>query len=348
MRGRQPAAGGARPHPRAARRAGQRARDRLRRRRGRRRRGGRVGRAHRRRRAGRRGWATSPRCWPPRRSPPAARSRSSTSSSAPSAPALPHHARRSLARWRRSRPSAPWPPPSEPATGDVVAQRRQPAGDRAGAASGTAAPAAHGRPRCRARLARAPRHRQPRQRRAAGHAATLDPAMGPGPGGGADPVDPMRQRRANRRHRGPTAPGARPPPTDRSATHRRAELPSPTHLGGTTGPRRATPPPRAAPAGRAPARPGHRLPSAPHGSGSATGTGAGTGTSTTGVAEIERHLEKLDHEDVVLRRGRRSGLYTIVAVHSTLRGPSLGGCRMWEYEDSREPHCATRCGSRAR
>jgi leucine dehydrogenase len=36
-----------------------------------------------------------------------------------------------------------------------------------------------------------------------------------------------------------------------------------------------------------------------------------------------------------VRRGRRSGLFTIVAVHSTVRGPSLGGCRMWEYEDSR-------------
>jgi leucine dehydrogenase len=37
----------------------------------------------------------------------------------------------------------------------------------------------------------------------------------------------------------------------------------------------------------------------------------------------------------LVRRGRRSGLYTIVAVHSTARGPSLGGCRMWTYEDSR-------------
>ena len=36
-----------------------------------------------------------------------------------------------------------------------------------------------------------------------------------------------------------------------------------------------------------------------------------------------------------MRRGRRSGLYTMVAVHSTARGPSLGGCRMWSYEDSR-------------
>ena len=36
-----------------------------------------------------------------------------------------------------------------------------------------------------------------------------------------------------------------------------------------------------------------------------------------------------------MRRGRRSGLYCVVAVHSTARGPSLGGCRMWGYEDSR-------------
>ena len=36
-----------------------------------------------------------------------------------------------------------------------------------------------------------------------------------------------------------------------------------------------------------------------------------------------------------MRRGRRSGLYTIAAVHSTTRGPSLGGCRMWGYEDAR-------------
>jgi leucine dehydrogenase len=38
---------------------------------------------------------------------------------------------------------------------------------------------------------------------------------------------------------------------------------------------------------------------------------------------------------LLVRRGRRSGLYTIVAVHSTARGPSLGGCRMWTYADER-------------
>jgi leucine dehydrogenase len=38
---------------------------------------------------------------------------------------------------------------------------------------------------------------------------------------------------------------------------------------------------------------------------------------------------------VLVRRGRRSGVYAIIAIHSTLRGPSLGGCRMWVYDDSR-------------
>ncbi|MGI8946307.1 MAG: Glu/Leu/Phe/Val family dehydrogenase [Thermoleophilaceae bacterium] len=45
-------------------------------------------------------------------------------------------------------------------------------------------------------------------------------------------------------------------------------------------------------------------------------------------------LLSLDHEELVIRRGRRSGAYTIVAVHSTVRGPALGGCRMWRYQSS--------------
>jgi leucine dehydrogenase len=45
-------------------------------------------------------------------------------------------------------------------------------------------------------------------------------------------------------------------------------------------------------------------------------------------------LISLDHEELVIRRGRRTGVYTIVAVHSTALGPALGGCRMWRYESS--------------
>jgi leucine dehydrogenase len=46
---------------------------------------------------------------------------------------------------------------------------------------------------------------------------------------------------------------------------------------------------------------------------------------------VERSPINLEHEGLLVRRGPRSGLYCIVAVHSTARGPSLGGCRMWRY-----------------
>jgi leucine dehydrogenase len=55
--------------------------------------------------------------------------------------------------------------------------------------------------------------------------------------------------------------------------------------------------------------------------------------------ERETPLVGLDHEELVVRRGRRTGVYTIVAVHSTVLGPSLGGCRLWRYAD---PADATR------
>jgi leucine dehydrogenase len=42
-------------------------------------------------------------------------------------------------------------------------------------------------------------------------------------------------------------------------------------------------------------------------------------------------LTGLDHELLLVRRGTRSGAYTIVAVHSTALGPALGGCRLTTY-----------------
>jgi leucine dehydrogenase len=39
----------------------------------------------------------------------------------------------------------------------------------------------------------------------------------------------------------------------------------------------------------------------------------------------------LDHEELVVRRGPRSGAEVIVAIHSTTLGPALGGVRMWAY-----------------
>jgi leucine dehydrogenase len=41
----------------------------------------------------------------------------------------------------------------------------------------------------------------------------------------------------------------------------------------------------------------------------------------------------LEHEELVVRRGRRSGRYMAIAVHSTALGPALGGVRLWEYAD---------------
>jgi leucine dehydrogenase len=41
----------------------------------------------------------------------------------------------------------------------------------------------------------------------------------------------------------------------------------------------------------------------------------------------------LDHEQVVVRRGERSRLYCVIAVHSTALGPALGGLRIWHYAD---------------
>jgi leucine dehydrogenase len=40
----------------------------------------------------------------------------------------------------------------------------------------------------------------------------------------------------------------------------------------------------------------------------------------------------IEHETLLVRRGPRTGIHTIVAVHSTRLGPALGGCRMWHHE----------------
>jgi leucine dehydrogenase len=47
-------------------------------------------------------------------------------------------------------------------------------------------------------------------------------------------------------------------------------------------------------------------------------------------------LVSLDHEALVVRRGVRSGVYTVIAVHSTVLGPALGGCRMTSYGSAAE------------
>jgi leucine dehydrogenase len=53
------------------------------------------------------------------------------------------------------------------------------------------------------------------------------------------------------------------------------------------------------------------------------------------VATLELNLRgSYGHEEVRVRRGPRSGLTMAVAIHRTVDGRSLGGCRMWGYPDA--------------
>ena len=44
----------------------------------------------------------------------------------------------------------------------------------------------------------------------------------------------------------------------------------------------------------------------------------------------------LEHERVAIAVGERSALPVIVAVHSTVLGQAVGGCRLWRYRDWRD------------
>ncbi|WP_405649527.1 Glu/Leu/Phe/Val dehydrogenase dimerization domain-containing protein [Streptomyces sp. NBC_00019] len=46
--------------------------------------------------------------------------------------------------------------------------------------------------------------------------------------------------------------------------------------------------------------------------------------------------QTLEHEEVQIRRGPRSGLPLIVAIHSRALGPAVGGCRMRRYDSWRD------------
>ncbi|MBH9575759.1 Leu/Phe/Val dehydrogenase [Inhella proteolytica] len=44
------------------------------------------------------------------------------------------------------------------------------------------------------------------------------------------------------------------------------------------------------------------------------------------------------HERVLIAADAESGLRTMIAVHSTARGPAFGGCRLWAYENDLAAH----------
>src|SRR3989338_2822122 len=48
--------------------------------------------------------------------------------------------------------------------------------------------------------------------------------------------------------------------------------------------------------------------------------------------DVLQRMSEHDHEQVVFCQDKQSGLKAIIAIHSTLLGPALGGVRMWPYE----------------
>jgi leucine dehydrogenase len=44
----------------------------------------------------------------------------------------------------------------------------------------------------------------------------------------------------------------------------------------------------------------------------------------------------MGHEKILICQDEKSGLKAIVAIHSTICGPALGGTRMWNYVSSEE------------
>ena len=50
-------------------------------------------------------------------------------------------------------------------------------------------------------------------------------------------------------------------------------------------------------------------------------------------AKVFEMMEPMEHEQVMFFYDKETGLKGIIAVHNTVLGPSLGGCRIWHYDD---------------
>jgi leucine dehydrogenase len=53
-------------------------------------------------------------------------------------------------------------------------------------------------------------------------------------------------------------------------------------------------------------------------------------------AHVFEMMEPMEHEQVMYFNDKETGLKGIIAIHNTVLGPSLGGCRIWEYENESE------------
>jgi leucine dehydrogenase len=50
-------------------------------------------------------------------------------------------------------------------------------------------------------------------------------------------------------------------------------------------------------------------------------------------AHVFAMIEPMEHEQVMFFNDKETGLKGIIAVHNTVLGPSLGGCRIWNYDN---------------
>lgn len=51
---------------------------------------------------------------------------------------------------------------------------------------------------------------------------------------------------------------------------------------------------------------------------------------------ITGQMMKFDHEEVLFCNDNATGLKAIIAIHNTVLGPGLGGCRIWKYNNETE------------
>ncbi len=49
--------------------------------------------------------------------------------------------------------------------------------------------------------------------------------------------------------------------------------------------------------------------------------------------ELFQQMAEMGHERVLVCSSPETGLQAIIAVHSTVLGPGLGGVRMWPYNN---------------
>jgi leucine dehydrogenase len=59
-------------------------------------------------------------------------------------------------------------------------------------------------------------------------------------------------------------------------------------------------------------------------------------TTKLPVSDVLEQMNSYEHEEVLFFNDKETGLKGIIAVHNTVMGPSLGGCRIWNYASEAE------------